>query len=68
MFPYRDDNPTLRPPVVTIILIAANLAVWIVVQGMGVGDRMATSICEFSLVPGDLLNRIPQGTFFRSVT
>ena len=28
MFPYRDDNPTLATPVVTFILIAANVAVW----------------------------------------
>ncbi len=27
MFPYRDDNPTLATPVVTVLLIALNLAV-----------------------------------------
>ena len=35
MFPYRDDNPTLATPVVTMLLIAVNVAVWILVQGMG---------------------------------
>jgi len=64
MFPYRDDNPTLRPPVVTLLLVAANLAVWLVVQGMGVDQRLAASVCELGLVPGDLLGRLPPNTSF----
>jgi hypothetical protein len=35
LFPLRDDNPTLLTPVVTIVLILANVAVWLYVQGMG---------------------------------
>ena len=35
MFPYRDDNPTLATPVVTLLLIGLNVAAWILVQGMG---------------------------------
>lgn len=64
MFPYRDDNPTLRPPVVTVLLIAATLAVWVVVQGMGMDQRLAQSVCELGLVPADLLQRIPPGVAF----
>lgn len=64
MFPYRDDNPTLRPPVVTILLIAATLAVWVVVQGMGTDQRLAQSVCALGLVPADLLGRIPDGMSF----
>ena len=62
MFPYRDDNPAILTPYVTVGLIAANVAAWIVIQGMGAGVQLATSVCELGLVPGDLLGRIPVGT------
>jgi membrane associated rhomboid family serine protease len=61
MFPYRDDNPSILTPVVTVSLIAANLAVWVLVQGMGADQRLAASVCELGLVPGDLLHRLPPG-------
>ena len=62
MFPYRDDNPTLATPVATFALIAANLIVWFVVQGMGQDPAMSSSVCRLGLIPGDLLGRIPDGT------
>lgn len=64
MFPYRDDNPSILTPVVTVALIAANLAVWIVFQGMGNDQRLAASVCELGLIPGDLLRRLPVGYSF----
>ncbi|MBA2293477.1 MAG: rhomboid family intramembrane serine protease [Gemmatimonadales bacterium] len=62
MFPYRDDNPAILTPFVTVGLIAANVAAWVVLQGMGGDVALATSVCELGLVPGDLLGRIPIGT------
>lgn len=62
MFPYRDDNPTLSPPVITIVLIALNVAAWVLVQGMGSDPALTRSVCELGLIPGDLLGRIPEGT------
>ncbi len=62
MFPYRDDNPAILTPFVTVGLIAANIAAWVVLQGMGSDVALATSVCELGLVPGDLLGRIPIGT------
>ena len=62
MFPYRDDNPTLRTPVVTIGVIALNTAVWVLVQGMGADPALTRSVCELGLIPGELLHRIPAGT------
>ncbi|HEU4800984.1 MAG TPA: rhomboid family intramembrane serine protease [Gemmatimonadales bacterium] len=62
MFPYKDDNPTLATPVATLALIAANLLVWFVVQGMGQDPAMSASVCRLALIPGDLLGRIPDGT------
>src|SRR3954451_19176537 len=62
MFPYKDDNPTLTTPVATYLVIAANVAVWILVQGMGSEPRLSASVCELGLIPGELLQRIPAGT------
>jgi membrane associated rhomboid family serine protease len=61
MFPYRDDNPTLATPVVTILLIGINVAVWALVQGFGREPMLLRSICELGLIPGDFLNRLPDG-------
>jgi membrane associated rhomboid family serine protease len=61
MFPYRDDNPTLGTPVVTYLLIGANVAVWVLVQGMGAEPLLSKSVCELGLIPGELLGRIPEG-------
>ncbi len=65
MFPYRDDNPTLATPVVTILLIALNAVVWIFVQGMGAEPGLSRSVCELGLIPGELLGRVTEGTTLR---
>ena len=61
MFPYRDDNPTLATPVVTFLLIGANVAMWLLVQGMGAEPSLSRSVCELGLIPGEFLGRVPQG-------
>ena len=61
MIPYRDDNPTLATPVATLAIIAANVAVWVLVQGMGATEPLARSVCELGLIPGDFLGRLPAG-------
>ena len=35
MFPLKDENPTELVPVVTVCLIAINVAVWILIQQGG---------------------------------
>ncbi|MFL5471932.1 MAG: rhomboid family intramembrane serine protease [Gemmatimonadales bacterium] len=62
MFPYKDDNPTLATPVVTLFLIGVNLAVWILVQGMGTDPALTKSVCELGLIPGEILGRVVPGT------
>jgi len=64
LLPYRDDNPTVLTPFITVALIAANIAVWVVVQGMGSDQRLAQTVCELGLIPGDLLHRLPVGFSF----
>ncbi len=62
MFPYKDDNPTLRTPIVTFVLIGMNAAVWVLVQGMGAEGPLIRSVCDLGLIPGEFLGRIPPGT------
>jgi membrane associated rhomboid family serine protease len=62
MFPYRDDNPTLRTPVVTFAVITLNVAVWVLVQGMGTEPALSSSVCRLGLIPGELLHTLPPGT------
>ena len=62
MFPIRDDNPTVLTPIVTVGLIAANLATWVLVQGLGAAEPLASSVCTLGLIPGELLQRAPAGT------
>jgi membrane associated rhomboid family serine protease len=65
MFPYRDDNPTLATPVVTILLITINIAVWVLIQGAGSEPSLSRSVCELGLIPGELLGRVAEGTALR---
>jgi membrane associated rhomboid family serine protease len=62
MFPYKDDNPTLATPVVTVLLIGINVAVWVLVQGMGTDPALTRSVCELGLIPGEFLGRVLPGT------
>lgn len=57
MFPYRDDNPTLRPAVVTAGLIGVNLVVWVVAQGAGAEPALLASIHRLGLVPAEVTGR-----------
>jgi len=64
MFPYRDELQALRRPCVTIALIAANVLVWLFVQGAGVPHPLVRSICDLGLIPGELTGAVPAGTSF----
>ena len=61
MIPISDENPTVRPPVMTWVLLGVTLLVWIVVQGAGAGDRLILSVCNLGLVPGELSGQAPLG-------
>lgn len=49
----------------TGVLIAANLAVWVLLQGFGMTVALAESICHHALIPGDLLGLVEPGTRIR---
>lgn len=61
MFPLRDENPRVRPPLAVIAIIALNALVWATVQGFGSGYALAESLCLHGLVPGDLLGLLEAG-------
>ena len=62
MFPYRDDNPTIGTPFITLLIIVANTAVWVLVQGAGMEPGLSRSVCELGLIPGEFLGRVAEGT------
>ena len=62
MFPYRDDNPTILTPVVTVALILANAAVWVLVQGLGTEPALTRSVCTLDMIAGELLRTVADGT------
>lgn len=62
MIPLSDENPTLRTPVMTWLILGAMFAVWFVVQGGGLNDvQLVKSICNLGMVPGELTHRAPLG-------
>ena len=61
MIPLGDENPTLRTPWMTWLIIGVTVAVWMTVQGAGVGEALPTSVCHLGLIPGELTHRAPMG-------
>ena len=64
MFPYHDENQTQRTPIVTAVLIAACVAMWLLVQGAGAETPLAASVCNLGLIPGELTASLAPGTRF----
>ena len=64
MFPLRDENPSRRTPLVTWGLIGLNAAAWVLLQGLGQEQKLAESVCNLGLIPGELLGTAPPGTSF----
>ena len=64
MFPYHDENQTLRTPLITFTLIALNVFTWLLVQGAGATLPLARSVCDLGLIPGELTASLAPGTRF----
>jgi len=62
VFPIKDENPHFLTPVVTWGLIAANAAVWLLVQGLGTRPAILDSVCHLGLIPGELLGNAAAGS------
>jgi membrane associated rhomboid family serine protease len=62
VIPLKDDNPTEITPFFTMILIAACVAVWVLIQGAGASEpRLVASVCELGAIPAELTGRAGQG-------
>ena len=62
MFPYRVDNPRLGIAIATLAIMALNLLVWIVVEGMGANAAMPNTVCTLGLIPSALVGHLLPGT------
>ena len=63
MIPLSDENPTLHTPVMTWALLGTMFAVFLIAQGAGFDEvKLATSICNWGMVPGELTHRAALGT------
>jgi membrane associated rhomboid family serine protease len=63
MIPLRDENLNLRFPLATVLLLLANVATWILIQGAGFHDgALAASVCNLGMVPGEVTGLAPLGT------
>src|SRR3970040_1203203 len=64
MFPFHDENKTLPPAYLTIVLIAINVLVWLFVEGAGSAIPLARAVCDLGRIPGELTGMLPPGPRF----
>lgn len=63
MIPLKDDNPTLKTPWVTYVLLLALVLTWVFVQGAGFDSGvLAASVCNLGLVPGEITGQAALGS------
>jgi membrane associated rhomboid family serine protease len=63
LIPLSDDNPTLRTPIMTYLLMALIIGAWVLVQGAGFNpDILAASVCNLGMVPGEITGLARLGT------
>jgi membrane associated rhomboid family serine protease len=60
--PISDENPTLRFPLMTVLILTVTAATWVLVQGAGFDPvTLAASVCNLGLVPGEITGRAAVG-------
>ncbi len=63
MIPLSDEHTTIRVPVTTYAIIALNLLAWFLLQGAGLNEpKLAASVCNLGMVPGELTHLARLGT------
>jgi len=59
MFPLYDDNPTEIFPLVTLLIMAVCIGMWVLVQGGGFSDPALTgSVCTLGTIPAEITGRV----------
>jgi membrane associated rhomboid family serine protease len=54
LFPYKDDNPTILTPYVTVAAIIVTTLVWVFFQGAGAEPGLSQSVCDLGVIPNRL--------------
>jgi membrane associated rhomboid family serine protease len=54
MFPYKDDNPTILTPYVTVATIVLTSLIWILFQKAGTERGLSQSVCDLGVIPNRL--------------
>ena len=63
MIPISDENPHLRTPIMTYLLLGATIGTWVLVQGAGLAEgQLIASVCNLGMVPGELTGQAPVGS------
>jgi membrane associated rhomboid family serine protease len=65
MIPVSIENRTVRAPWMTVFILTAIFAVWILVQGGGFPGNdglLARTVCDYGMVPGQITHLAPLGT------
>ena len=68
MFPIRDENPQLRTPWVTFVIIGINVLAWTLLQGLGSEPALSRSICQLGLIPGDYIVEVTPPAGYEATT
>ena len=61
MIPLKDENPTEITPLVTMLLLAANLVVWVMIQGSGSPEALEASVLDYGVIPCTVTGSCPSG-------
>jgi membrane associated rhomboid family serine protease len=62
IIPLSDENPTLRFPLMTVLILVTLGVVWVKFQGAALdADALAASVCNWGLVPGEITGRARVG-------
>jgi membrane associated rhomboid family serine protease len=64
VIPYHDENETQRPAYVTMLIVALCTIAWVFVQGAGQELRLAETVCNLGLIPGELTGLVRAGVGF----
>jgi membrane associated rhomboid family serine protease len=65
MIPLSIENRNVRAPWMTVLILVAMFAVWIIVQGGGFptdAKQLATTVCNYGMVPGEITHLAKLGT------
>jgi membrane associated rhomboid family serine protease len=55
VFPIKDDNPTETFSIFTLLIIAACVAAWVMVQGAGASEEtLNASVCAWGAIPAEV--------------